>query len=60
MLKDNIKQMIEDLPEDCSLEDIQYALYVREKVERSMKDVEEDNLISHEEVEATTEKWLRT
>lgn len=32
MLKDEVKQIIDNLPDDCSLEDIQYTLYVRKKI----------------------------
>ena len=31
MLKEEVKQIIDNLPDDCSLEDIQYFLYVRSK-----------------------------
>jgi len=37
--KEAIK-IIESLPEDCTYEDIQYHLFVREKVERGIEAIE--------------------
>jgi predicted transcriptional regulator len=41
-----------------SFEDIQYHIYVREKIERGLKDIEEGRLLSQEEVEQRMSKWL--
>jgi predicted transcriptional regulator len=58
MLKDDVKQMIDKLPENCSIEDIQYTLYVKSKIEKGQKDIEEGNLLSQDEVKARMDKWL--
>ncbi|TJY44547.1 hypothetical protein E5161_00055 [Cohnella pontilimi] len=58
MLKDDIKQMIDKLPEDCSIEDIQYTLYVRSKIQKGLKDLDEGNVLTTEEVKARMDKWL--
>jgi predicted transcriptional regulator len=50
--------MIDKLPENCSIEDIQYTLYVRSKIEKGQKDIDEGNLLSHDEVKARMDKWL--
>ncbi|THF83510.1 hypothetical protein [Cohnella fermenti] len=59
MLKDDVKQMIDKLPEDCSIEDIQYTLYVRSKIEKGQKDIEEGHLLMNDEVKARMDKWLK-
>ena len=41
--------MIQRLPDDCTLEQIQYHLYVREQVGRGLADVEVGRVVSHEE-----------
>jgi len=41
---------METLPEDASLEDIQYHVYVRQKIQQGLDDVEAGRVISHEEV----------
>lgn len=50
--------MIEGLPEDTSIEDIQYHLYVLEKVKRGIHRAEAEGAISHEDAKARLEKWL--
>jgi predicted transcriptional regulator len=58
MLKDDVKQMIDKLPDDCSMEDIQYTLYVKSKIQKGQKDIEEGNFISHDEVKKRMDKWF--
>jgi len=38
--KDEIKALLDKLPDDCSLEDIQYHLYVVEKIHRGIERAE--------------------
>ena len=40
MLNEEIKQIIDNLPDDCSLEDIQYTLYIRTKIQKGLEDME--------------------
>ena len=51
-------EILKGLPENSTLEEIQYHLYVRQKIERGIKDVEEGRTFTHEEVERRMEKWL--
>jgi len=57
--KESIIQMIKNLPEDISLEDIIEAIYVRQKIEKGLKDSKEGNLYTHEEAKEHLEKWLK-
>jgi len=50
--------MLDQLPDDASFEDIQYHIYVREKIERGLKDIKEGRVLSQEEVEQRMSKWL--
>mgnify|MGYP003554776666 CR=1 FL=1 len=56
--KKEVSELLNRLPEDCSLEDIQYHLYVLQKIERGLKDAEEGRVYSQEEVEKMMAKWL--
>ena len=49
--KQEINKLLNRLPEDCSLEDIQYHLYVLQKIERGLKDAEEGRVYLQEEGE---------
>lgn len=57
-VKEEVKGLLERLPDDCSLEDIQYHLYVLQKIERGLKDAREGRTCTHEEVEKKMAKWL--
>ena len=52
-------ELIQQLPEESSLEDIQYHLYVREKVERGLRDLKAKRVLSQKEVERRMAKWLK-
>jgi len=56
--KQEVQKMLEQLPDDVSFEDIQYHIYVREKIERGLKDIHEGRVLSQEEVEERMSKWL--
>lgn len=56
--KKEVFELLNRLPEDCSLEDIQYHLYVLQKIERGLKDAEEGRVYSQAEVEKIMAKWL--
>ena len=52
-------ELIQQLPEESSLEDIQYHLYVREKVERGLRDLKATRVLSQKEVERRMARWLK-
>ncbi|MBC6418124.1 MAG: hypothetical protein GDA44_04695 [Prochloron sp. SP5CPC1] len=56
--KEEVKLLLEQLPEDASLEEIQYHIYVRQKIERGLEDVDADRTLSEEEFEARMSKWI--
>ena len=56
--KDEVRKLLEQLPNDASFEDIHYHLYVREKIERGLWDIEEGRVLSREEAERRMSKWL--
>lgn len=50
--------MLDTLPEEASLEDIQYHLYVLQHVERARQDVAAGRTISEGEAERRMARWL--
>jgi hypothetical protein len=57
--KQQIFELIKDLPEEVDIEEIIYRLYLRQKLEVAEKDVREGRVISHEEVVKETSKWFK-
>ena len=50
--KDAARQIIERLPEQATWDDIMYELYVKQKIEEGLADIEAGRTIPHEEVKA--------
>ena len=57
--KENIINMIKDLPDDVSMEDIIEAIYVRQKIDKGLKDSEEGRVYTNEEAKELLKKWLQ-
>jgi len=49
--KKEVSNLLNRLPDDCTLEDVQYHLYVLQKIERGLKDAKEGRVYTQEEVE---------
>jgi hypothetical protein len=47
--KEQLRAMLEELPDTGSVEDALYALYVRLKIERGLDDVDNGRVISDED-----------
>jgi predicted transcriptional regulator len=56
--KQEVQKVLDTLPEETSLEDIQYHLYVLQRVERGRQDIEAGRVIPQEEVERRMARWL--
>ena len=59
-IKSEAADLINSLPDNSNWEDIQYHIYVREKIERGRKDIKSGNIISQKEAERTVNKWLKS
>jgi predicted transcriptional regulator len=57
-IKEKVIQMIKDLPEDVSLDEIMAELYFKLQVDAGLKELDEGKGIPHEEVEKRMSKWL--
>ena len=49
--KKAVRDLLRKLPDDCSLEDVQYHFYVIQKIERGLRDADEGRVSTQEEVE---------
>ena len=56
--KQDVALLLNKLPDDCSVEDIQYHLYVFDKVRRGLEDARANGTLSQEDVESRLGKWL--
>lgn len=54
----DIKELLEHLPDDSSIEDVQYHLYVLEKIRNGQNDISNGRHYSTEEAKERLSKWL--
>jgi hypothetical protein len=58
-VKQQVKDLLAKLPEDCSLDDVLYHLYVLQAAEKGQADVSSGRVIPHDEVEKELrKKWV--
>ena len=55
--KEEVESLLNKLPDDCSLEDIQYHLYVIEKVRHGLEVAESQGTLTQEQAEERLSKW---
>lgn len=56
--KDEVRDLLNTMPDEATLEDIQYHIYVLQKVLKGLEEVEGGKTISHEEVLRKMSRWL--
>lgn len=55
--KDDVIEMLRRLPDDVTIEDIEYHVSVMAGVERGLRDIEEGRTVTQEEVERLMDEW---
>jgi len=56
--KQDVELLLKRLPDNTSVEDIHYHLYVLDKVRRGLEDARANGTLTQEEVETRFSKWL--
>jgi hypothetical protein len=56
--KEEVEVLLDKLPDDCSLEDIQYHLYVLEKVRHGLETADNKGTLTQDEAEGRLGRWL--
>jgi len=57
-VKQEVESLLNRLPDDFSIEDIQYHLYVLQKVRSGLESADTEGGIPQEEAERGLDKWL--
>ena len=55
--KEEVKSLLDKLPDECTLEDVQYHLYVVEKIQKGTDRATTEGTMSQDEVERKFNKW---
>ena len=56
--KEEVRELLDKLPDDCSMEDVQYHLYVVEKISRGIERTEKEGTLSQDKVERNFNEWI--
>ncbi|TDR42624.1 hypothetical protein DFR29_108212 [Tahibacter aquaticus] len=56
--KAEVTELLSSLPDTASYEDIQYHLYILEKIRRGAERAETEGALSHEEAKKRLGRWL--
>ena len=56
--KQQVERILNGLPDDCTLEDVQYHLFVMERIRSRLAQADKGEFIPHGEVEKRLSKWF--
>ena len=57
-VKSEVSQLLNKLPDNCTIEDVQYHLYVIEKIRKGIESAESNGELDQKEVEKRLKKRL--
>ena len=56
--KDEVRQLLDRVPDDASLEDIQYYICICQKLDRGLTAADQGRVLTQDEVERRMARWL--
>ncbi len=56
--KEEVRRLLDQLPDDTTLDDIQYHIYVRQKIDRGLNEIAAGRTLSEDEFDKRMAKWL--
>lgn len=57
-IREEVESLLERLPSDASIEDLQYHLYVIEKVQHGLEAADREGALTQEQAEEKLGRWL--
>ena len=58
-VKEQVQAVLNDLPDDCTMEEVQYELYLADLLRKRAEMSETEEGIPHAEVAKRFDKWLK-
>jgi hypothetical protein len=59
-LKEKLQEIVAALPDDCTMEDFRWQLYLRQKMEASERAIEEGRVHTYEEAREIVKSWRKS
>ena len=57
-VKEQVRKILDHLPEDCSVEDVQEQLFFLERLRRRLEEADRGDFVTHDEAVQRLSKWL--
>ena len=57
-IKEQVRDLLETLPDDVTFDEIHYHLLVREKIDQGLKDIQEGRVVSESEMDERFKQWV--
>jgi len=58
MNRQDVVDLMHDMPDKVDIEELMYRLYLKEKLERAEAALAADDVLTEEEVDRLSEEWL--
>ncbi len=55
--REEVRRLLDTLPDETSYDEIQYHIYVQQKIDRGLEASERGDFISDEEIEQRISRW---
>jgi predicted transcriptional regulator len=55
--KEEVRRLLDTLPDEASYDEIQYHIYVQQKIDRGLEASERGDFISDDEIEERISRW---
>jgi len=56
-IKESTVELIKNLPVNCTLEDIQYELYAKQKIDNGLEDINKGYILTEKEMDNEIRSW---
>jgi predicted transcriptional regulator len=56
--KDDVRRLLDRLPEEATFEEIQYQVYILDEISRGSSEIDRDEGLDQDEVKRRLSKWL--
>jgi len=57
-IKEEVISLIKKLPDDITLDEIMYHLYVKQRISEGLQDIEKGKVYSLEEIKEMSKQWI--
>ena len=57
-IKDSVIEFIKNFPDNLTVEEIAYKLFIDERINKARRQIEDGNFLTHEDAKKRLKKWM--